>query len=137
MEAELDALLVNFRIGSAMRMLLTDMVHAQLHTPALTDSTIGDGFSNDNIRQQRSRSIDMRFYWVGDIVTHVQFLVYFMSGKHNLAEYFTKHHSTSHHLLKRITYLFPTVNASKYACYMSPNDLVGCVESLTAWGNGQ
>ena len=61
MEAELDALLVNFRIGSAMRMLLTDMVHAQLHTPALTDSTIGDGFSNDNIRQLRSRAIDIRF----------------------------------------------------------------------------
>ena len=54
-------------------------------------------------------------------------MVYWMSEEHNLAYYFTKHYPTSHHWAQRSTYLVPTADASKYACYMSPNDLRGFV----------
>ena len=76
---------------------LIEMGHAQPSTPAVTYSATGDGFDNDNIRQRRSRSIDMRFYWVRDRVRQGKFLVYWIAGKHILADYFTKHHPTSHH----------------------------------------
>ena len=49
-------------------------------TPAVANSAPGDVFSNDNIRQRRSRAIDMRFYWFRDRVRQVQFLMYWMAG---------------------------------------------------------
>ena len=79
----------------------------------------------------------MRFYWVRDRVRQEPFLVYLMAGEHNLADYFTKQHHTSHHRAQRSIYLVPTADASKYACYMSPIDLRGCIESLPARGNGR
>ena len=59
-----------------------------------------------------------------------------MSVEHNVADYFTKNHPTSHHRSQRSIYLVPTADASKYACYMSTIDLLGCVESLPDLRNG-
>ena len=78
-------------------MVLIEMVHAQPPTPSVTDSTTGEVFVNNNIRQRCSRAIDMRFYWVRDRVRQGKFMVYWMAIEHNLAEYFTNHHPTSHH----------------------------------------
>ena len=74
----------------------------------------------------------MQFYWVRDRVIQGKILVYWMTGEQNLAEYFTKHHPTIPNWLKQSTFLVPIVEASKYACYISPNDLRWCVESLPA-----
>ena len=57
----------------------------------------------------------MQIYWVIDRIRQGQFLVYWMAGEHNMIDYFTKNHPTSHHWLKRITYLVPAMNNSKYA----------------------
>ena len=65
----------------------------------------------------------MQFYWVRDRVIQGKILVYWITGEHNLEEYFTKHHPTIHNWLKQSTFLIPIVEASKYACYMSPNDM--------------
>ena len=51
---------------------------------------------NGTIRQQRSKAIDMRFYWLKDRVTQRMFKVYWAPGKVNLADYFSKHHPASH-----------------------------------------
>ena len=111
-------------------MFLVEMGHVQPPIPAVTDNATGDGFVNDKIFQRRSRAIDVRFYWVRDRVRQRQFLVHLIDGEHNLARYFTNHHPTSHHQSQRSIYLVPTVDASKYSCYMSPIDLLGCFESL-------
>ena len=78
-------------------MALIEMGHDQPPTPAVMDSATGDVFVNYNIRQRRSRSIYMLFRWVRDRVIQGQFLVYWMAEEHNLEDYFTKHHPTSHH----------------------------------------
>ena len=111
--------------------------HSHPTTQAVMDSSTGDRFVDDNICQSHSRAIDMRFYWVRDRVRQGQFLVYCMVGEHNLADYFTKHHSTSHNWAQRSTYLVPTADTSKYECYMSTNDMRGCVEYLPTRGNRQ
>ena len=116
MEAELGGLFFNCQRGVATRTSLMEMGYNQPPTPLVTDSATRDVFSNDKIRQRRSRSIDMRFYWVRDRVRQRQFLVYLMTGEHNLADYCTKHHSTSHRQSQRIIYLVPTSDAIKYAC---------------------
>ena len=120
-----------------MRMALIEMVHAHAPTPSVTDRATGDVFINDNIQQRHSRAINMRFYWVRDKFRQGQCIVYWMAGEHNMEEYFTNPHPTRHHWSQRSTYLFPTLYASKYACYMSPIDLQGCVESLPIRWNVQ
>ena len=60
-EEELEAPLFNCQIVTAMHMALIEIGHIQPPTTAVMDSVIGDGFSNDNIRQLRSRAIDIRF----------------------------------------------------------------------------
>ena len=97
MEAELGDLFVNCQIGAATRMALIDMGHAQTPTPEVTDNATGDGFFNDNIRQSCSKAICMRFYWVRDRCIQGKFMVNWLAGEHNLSDYFTKHHPTSHH----------------------------------------
>ena len=116
MEAELRDLFVNCQRGVATRMDLIEMSHAHTHTLEVMDSTTGDEFIDENIHQLRSRTIGMRFYWVRYRVRQGQLLVYWMSEEYNLAEYFTKHQTTSHHRAQRSTYLIPTSDISKYAC---------------------
>ena len=113
------------------------MGHYQLLTPVVTDSATSNGFVNDNIRQQKSRAIDMRFYWVCNRVRQEHYLVYWERGKVNLANYFTKHHPTKHHRAIRGTYLVPIANYSKHACYQVPSYLRGCVNYPPSLGNGR
>ena len=108
------------------------------HPPqTVTDRATGDEFFNNSILQRRPRAIDMIFYWVRDKVIQGQFLLYWMDGEHNLADYFTEHHPASHHWSQRSTYIVPTSGVSKYAYYMSTIDMWGCVESLHIWVNGK
>ena len=56
MEAELGALFVNCHRGAATRIAIIDMGHTQPPTPVVTNSATGDGFVNDNIRQNSFKS---------------------------------------------------------------------------------
>ena len=49
--------------------------------------------------------MDMHFYWVCDHISQADFHVYWHRGCNNLANYFTKHHSPSHHHLMCLRYL--------------------------------
>jgi hypothetical protein len=62
-----------------------------------TDITTATGYSNGTIKQKRTKSMDMRLYWVKDKVKQGQFNVYWGPGFQNLADYFTKHNSPAHH----------------------------------------
>jgi hypothetical protein len=77
------------------------------------------GIINDTVKQRRSKAMDMRFYWIKDRVAQDQYVVHWRKGRNNLANYFTKHHSPSHHRLMRSRYL---VNLHR------PASLQGCVE---------
>ena len=99
------------------------MGHQQPPTPVVTKIATSDGFVNNNIRQQKSIAIDIRFYWVRYRLVQGQYLVYWTIVKYNLADYFTKHHPTKHQCDTRGTYLSPTSNASKHACCQVPINL--------------
>jgi hypothetical protein len=73
--------------------------------PVKTDNSTACGIANDNIKQQRSRSIDMRFYWVRDRKQQGHFDIVWKPGKGNLADYYSKHHSAAHHQEMRPIYL--------------------------------
>eukprot|EP00957_Ditylum_brightwellii_P143847 10960626-Ditylum_brightwellii.AAC.1 len=73
------------------------MGHPQPPTPIQVDKAVAHGIVNNNIRQRKSKVIDMRFYWVRDRVKQKQFIVYWEPGSNNKVDYFTKHHPSEHH----------------------------------------
>jgi hypothetical protein len=54
------------------------------------------GIANNTIKHQRSRSMEMRFFWVADAVEQGKFDIKYFPGKENLADYQSKHHTGAH-----------------------------------------
>jgi hypothetical protein len=104
-EAELAALFHNGKEAAMLRTILDHMGHPQPATPIQTDNACASGICNETVKQRRSKAMDMRFYWIRDRVRQGQFLVHWRKGADNLADYYTKHHSPSHHRQKRSQYL--------------------------------
>ena len=96
-EAEVAALFINAREAVHMRRILHEMGHPQPRTPIQTDNSTAEGIINSKIRPKRTKAMDMRFEWLLDREQQGQFKIYWKSGKTNLADYFTKHHSPAHH----------------------------------------
>ena len=90
------------------RTTLAKMGHPQPPTPMQVDNTTTDGFANRTIKQKRSKTIDMRFYWVQDRVRQKQLMIYWQPGSTNLGNYHTKNHLPDYHHLICPTYLHPT-----------------------------
>eukprot|EP00543_Licmophora_paradoxa_P002770 CAMPEP_0202446582 /NCGR_PEP_ID=MMETSP1360-20130828/5100_1 /ASSEMBLY_ACC=CAM_ASM_000848 /TAXON_ID=515479 /ORGANISM="Licmophora paradoxa, Strain CCMP2313" /LENGTH=148 /DNA_ID=CAMNT_0049063145 /DNA_START=81 /DNA_END=524 /DNA_ORIENTATION=- len=67
-EAELAALYHNGKDACPMRIAR----YPQPPTPIVTDNTTAAGIANNDIRQKRSKAIDMRFYWIRDRVRQGQ-----------------------------------------------------------------
>ena len=74
----------------------------------------------------------MRYYWVRSRVKQGHYIVYLEKGKDNLANYFTKYHSTKHNLDTRGMYLVTTTDSIKHTLYQVPSNLQGCVKSSPA-----
>ncbi len=97
-EAELAGLFINAKEAIYIRNILTEMGHPQPPTPLQTDNSTAEGVVNNTVQPKRTKSMDMRFHWLRDrSVNQKQFRIYWLPGKTNLADYFTKHHSPAHH----------------------------------------
>ena len=137
-EAELGALFHNGKEACPLRIALVEMGHPQPATPMATDNNTASGIVNDTVKQKRSKAIDMRFYWIRDRVRQGQFQIYWSKGKTNRADYFSKHHPTSHHQASRSTYLYsptsPTRNYFECLADVAPPRLAS-VNTACAYGN--
>jgi hypothetical protein len=100
-EAELGAVFHNARDCVPLRIVLQEMGHPQAATPIQTDNACAAGIANETVKQRWSKAIYMRFFWIRDRIKQGQFIIHWRAGKDNLADYFTKHHSPSHHKLMR------------------------------------
>ena len=103
-EAEVGALYMNAQLAAPMRTTLEELGHPQPATPMKTDNTTASGIINGTVKQQRSKAIDMRFYWLKDRVEQGQFKIFWEPGDENWADYFTKHHPLTHHMRVRPIY---------------------------------
>jgi hypothetical protein len=138
-EAELAALFTNAKEATVLRTTLTEMGHPQPVTPIQVDNSTADGIANETVKQQRSKAIDMRFYWIRDRIAQNQFYVYWAPGKNNLADYFTKHHPAPHHQAVRKYYLHTTESKTHLpqVTVPIPPDLRGCVDTRQTKASGQ
>jgi len=116
-EAELGALFHNGKEACPLRIALEELGHTQPPTPLQTDNSTAFGVINDTVKQRRTKAMDMRFYWTRDRVRQGQFHVYWRPGKDNKADYFTKHHPTTHHRAMRPTYLQTATQQTKNQNY--------------------
>jgi hypothetical protein len=119
-EAEVGALYDNLRDGVPLRNTLQEMGYPQPPTPVQVDNSTVNGFANNQIKQQKSKAMQMRFYWIQDRVKQKQFHIYWRPGSTNLADYFTKHHPAAYHQQIRSTYVH-TLNLLSHM-------LCGCVD---------
>jgi hypothetical protein len=89
----------------ACRISLLALGHPQPATPLKTDNSTSHSFAHANIKQRRSKTWDMRWNWLREKATHKQLRIYWDKGQNNNADYFTKHHPPSHHIVQRPRYV--------------------------------
>ena len=65
-EAELGALFLNTQEAKVIRIILHKLGHPQPPTPIHIDNTTAVGIVNSTIKRQRSRSMEMRYFWLLD-----------------------------------------------------------------------
>ena len=134
-EAELGALFHNGKSAAPMRATLEELGHKQPPTPLQTDNITAIGIASDNIKQKRSKAMDMRFYWIRDRVRQGQFQIYWKPGRANRADYFTKHHPASHHRIMQNSYLHKPGNPNRnYFECLSDNDTTDVACAATGEG---
>ena len=104
-EAEVAGIFHNATTAIPIRHILTVLGHPQPPTPLKTDNSTATGFVYDNIHQKRSKAWDMRYHWLRDRQTQRQFNIFWEKGVTNDADYFTKHHATTHHRAQRAKYV--------------------------------
>jgi hypothetical protein len=96
-ESEVGVCFHNAQSGAPLQVTLTELRQTQPPTPLRTDYSTTFGILNETIKQNESKSMDMRYHWLTDRVLQNQFDIYFRSGRENLGDYHTKHHSAQHH----------------------------------------
>jgi hypothetical protein len=96
-EAELGALFLNAQEAKVLRLTLLELDHPQPPTPIHIDNTVNDGIVNNTIKCQRSRAIEMQYFWLLDGKTQTYFKFYYQPGQENLGDYASKHHMAEIH----------------------------------------
>ena len=107
-EAETGGLFMNGQEIIPLRYILHQIGHPQPGpTPLKTDNSTSLGFVHKNIKQKRSKSWDMSFYWLREKEAQKHLRIFWDRGRNNNADYYTKHHAAAYHRLMR-PYSFST-----------------------------
>ena len=104
-EAEVAGIFHNAQTAIPIRYMLAQLGHPQPATPLKTDNATALNFVKNNITQKRSKSWDMRFYWLRDKKQQKMFDIFWDKSEANIADYHTKHHPIAHHRLVRHMYV--------------------------------
>ena len=94
------------------------------------DNATAVGIANNTIKRQRSRSMEMRFFWIGDKIAQEMYDLQWHPGQENLADYQSKHHMGSHHAYVRPWYLHTANSPRVLPRAERPSALKGCVGTL-------
>ena len=129
-EAELGALFLNCKEGMIFCMTLEELGHPQPKTPVHCDNATAVGIANNTVKRQRSRSMEMRYFWVSDKIAQDAYNVKWHPGQENLADYQSKHHTGAHHQAVRPWYLHEQSSPLVLPRASRPSTLKGCVGTL-------
>jgi hypothetical protein len=104
-EAELGALFLNAQEAKVLRITLEELGHPQPPTPIHIDNTTTVGIVNNTIKRQRSRAMEMCYFWLLDGETQRYFKFYYQPEQENLGDYPSKHHTADIHQRVRPYYV--------------------------------
>ena len=132
-EAETAGLFYNAQNALLLRRILLHIGHPQAATLLKTDNATANGFVHNNIHLRKSKTWDMRYYWLRDKTAQNAVKIYWKKGTDendpNLADYHTKHHSIKHHKNVRNTYVRDSAMNFISSLRHSTAILRGCVIS--------
>jgi hypothetical protein len=129
-EAKLGALYHNCQMGIIFRLTLKEMGHPQPKTPVHCNNVTAVGKANSSIKRQRSRSMGMRFVWVGDKIAQNMYDVSWHPRMENLADYQSKHHIGPDHIRVRLWYIHMENSPQYLPRAQSWSTLKGCIGTL-------
>ena len=81
------------------------MVWKQGPTAIQVENSTAVGITTKEFLQNKSKAMDMRFYWINERTEQGQFRVFWRPGPENLGDYHSKHHPPEHHISVRSKYL--------------------------------
>jgi hypothetical protein len=73
------------------------MSHIQPKTPVHCNNATAVGIANSTVKQQRTRSMEMIFFWISDKCAQEMYSLHWHPGQENLADYQSKNHTGTHH----------------------------------------
>jgi hypothetical protein len=89
-EAEIAGGFQTAQTATHHRRILADLGYPQPPTLLRMDNTVALGLASGQMNAKRSKSMDMRFFWLVDRVEQRQFCVAHIPGIWNIADHFTK-----------------------------------------------
>ena len=107
-EAETAALFHNAQMARPIRHILQELGHPQPPTPIKTDNATANAFIHQTMRHKKSKSWDMRYWWLKENTNQSEFNIFWDKGINNWADYFTKHFSPKIHQILRQRYVHRT-----------------------------
>ena len=128
-EAELGALFLNAQEAKIMRLTLEEMGHPQPPTPIHCDNTTAVGIVHSSIKRQRSRAMNMRYFWLLCQEAQRILAIRHHPGQENLGDYQTKHHNSAHHKRVRPFYQHTEESPRFLPRAQQPSVRRGCVET--------
>ena len=104
-EAELAAIFINGQLSTILRQTLQFLGHPQGPSLIVSDNLVGVNILNGTSKSKRSRSMDLRFFWIKDRISQKQFQLSWAPGNTNLADYLTKIHPAKEYVARRTTFV--------------------------------
>ena len=129
-EAELGALFLNAQEARIIRLTLMEMGHPQPPTPIHIDNSTCVGIVNNTIKRQRSRAMEMRYFWLLDQAAQRYFKFQYHPGQENLGDYPSKAHTGAVHQHVRPWYIHDQNSPRELPRALKPSSRRGCAETL-------
>ena len=104
-EAKYGTIFVNAQTYVPICTTLYDMGWRQGPTDTQVENYTAVGITTKEFRENKSKAMDMCFYWINDRIKQRQFRVFWRPGPENLGDYHFKHHPPEYHIAIRSKYL--------------------------------
>ena len=94
--------------------MLEALGHKQDTIPVKTDNSTATAYANSTLKHKRSKTWNMRWYWLKDKVNQKYFHIYWQQGANNKADYHSKHFPPSYHQKVRPSYILKGYHTTLY-----------------------
>ena len=129
-EAELSTLFMNCQEGIIFKTTLKNLEHPQPRIPIHCDNATAVGIANNTIKRQRSRAMEMKYFWTCKKDPQKVFSFKWHPGMENLVDYQSQHHPGGHHTAVTPYYLHENNSPLELPRAIRPSTLKGCVGTL-------